>query len=113
MRAWHPRSPIRVRLRRAVSVAWMATLALLVPANVASVQTKTVRIMLDWIIQGTHAPFFVAQEKGYFKNAGVIAEASGAGKGARNVAVSVASGVYQLGWFDLPSIIKFNAQNPA
>jgi NitT/TauT family transport system substrate-binding protein len=91
----------------------MATFALLAPANVASAQTKTVRIMLDWIIQGTHAPFFVAQEKGYFKNAGVIAEAIDAGKGATNVAVSVASGVYQFGWVDLPTMIKFNAQNPA
>ena len=35
-----------------------------------------------------------------------------AGKGATNVAVSVAGGVYQFGWVDLPSMIRFNAQNP-
>jgi NitT/TauT family transport system substrate-binding protein len=29
------------------------------------------------------------------------------------VAVSVAGGVYQFGWVDLPSMILFNAQNPA
>jgi NitT/TauT family transport system substrate-binding protein len=79
----------------------------------AQAETKNVRIMMDWIIQGTHAPFFVAQEKGYFKNAGVTVDAIDAGKGATNVAVSVAGGVYHFGWVDLPTMIKFNAQNPA
>ena len=68
---------------------------------------------MDWIIQGTHAPFFVAQDKGYFKEQGVIVDAIDAGKGATNVAVSVAGGVYQFGWVDLPSMICFNAANPA
>ena len=79
----------------------------------AQAETKNVRIMMDWIIQGTHAPFFVAQQKGYFKSAGVTVDAIDAGKGATNVAVSVASGVYQFGWVDMPTMIKFNAQNPA
>ena len=35
-----------------------------------------------------------------------------AGKGATNVAVSVAGSVYDFGWVDMPSMIKFNAQNP-
>ncbi|MGZ3282864.1 MAG: hypothetical protein ACXU9A_09435, partial [Xanthobacteraceae bacterium] len=30
----------------------------------AHAETKNVKIMMDWIIQGTHAPFFVAQDKG-------------------------------------------------
>ena len=69
--------------------------------------------MMDWIIQGTHAPFFIAEKKGYFKDAGVTVDAIDAGKGATNVAVSVASGAYHFGWVDLPSIIRFNAMNPA
>ena len=69
--------------------------------------------MLDWIIQGTHAPFFVAQEKGYFKAEGVTVDAIDAGRGATNVAVSVAGGVYHFGWVDMPSMVRFNAQNPA
>jgi NitT/TauT family transport system substrate-binding protein len=82
-------------------------------AVTAAAETKNVRIMMDWIIQGTHAPFFVAQDKGYFKEQGVIVDAIDAGKGATNVAVSVAGGVYQFGWVDLPSMIRFNAANPA
>ncbi len=79
----------------------------------APAEIKNVRIMMDWIIQGTHAPFFLAQEKGYFKSEGITVDAIDAGKGATNVAVSVAGGVYQFGWVDLPSMIRFNAQNPA
>jgi len=75
-------------------------------------QTNNVKIGLDWIIQGTHAPFVVAQEKGYFKDAGVNVTALDPGKGATNVAISVASGAYDFGWVDLPSMINFNAKNP-
>jgi NitT/TauT family transport system substrate-binding protein len=75
-------------------------------------ENKNVRILLDWVIQGTHAPFFVAQDKGYFKAEGVTVETIDAGKGATNTAVSVASGVYQFGFVDLPAMIRFNAQNP-
>jgi NitT/TauT family transport system substrate-binding protein len=78
----------------------------------ASAETKNVKIMMDWIIQGTHAPFFVAQDKGYFKAEGVTVDAIDAGRGATNVAVSVAGGVYQFGWVDLPSMFRFNAANP-
>ncbi|HEX4410193.1 MAG TPA: ABC transporter substrate-binding protein [Xanthobacteraceae bacterium] len=69
--------------------------------------------MLDWIIQGTHAPYFIAQKKGYFKDAGVTVDTIDAGKGATNVAVSVASGAYDFGWVDLPSMIRFNVINPS
>jgi NitT/TauT family transport system substrate-binding protein len=93
---------------------FLASLVLMLcSAGTAAAQTKNVRIMLDWIIQGTHAPFFVAQEQGYFKAAGVAVDTIDAGKGATNVAVSVAGGVYHFGWVDLPSMIRFNAQNPA
>jgi NitT/TauT family transport system substrate-binding protein len=83
------------------------------PVVAARAETKNVKIMMDWIIQGTHAPFFVAQDKGYFKADGVTVDTIDAGKGATNVAVAVAGGVYQFGWVDLPSMIRFNAANPA
>jgi NitT/TauT family transport system substrate-binding protein len=98
------------RLARCAVVALLGTLAF---AASAAAETKSVRIMLDWIIQGTHAPYFVAQEKGYFKAEGINVDAIDAGRGATNVAVAVAGGVYQFGWVDLPSMIRFNAANPA
>jgi NitT/TauT family transport system substrate-binding protein len=90
-----------------------ALVAMLSCAGAASAETANVKIMMDWIIQGTHAPFFVAQSRGYFKAAGVTVDALDSGKGATNVAVSVAGGVYQFGWVDLPSMIRFNVQNPS
>lgn len=74
-------------------------------------EMKEVRIMMDWVIQSTHAPFFIAKENGYFKEAGLDV-AIDAGKGATNTAVNVAGGVYQFGYVDLPSLVRFNAQNP-
>src|ERR1700730_3045709 len=97
-------------LHRLVSLSLVFAVASVVAAKA---ETKNVKIMMDCIIQGTHAPFFVAQDKGYFKADGVTVDTIDAGKGATNVAVSVAGGVYQFGWVDLPSMIRFNAQNPA
>jgi NitT/TauT family transport system substrate-binding protein len=100
--------------RRAVALgAAFACVLTGMPFERAQAETKNVKLMMDWIIQGTHAPFFIAQQKGYFKDAGVIVDAIDAGKGATNVAVSVASGAYQFGWVDLPSMIRFNAMNPS
>jgi NitT/TauT family transport system substrate-binding protein len=96
-----------------VRVFLSSLVLMLCSAGIAAAETKNVKIMMDWIIQGTHAPFFVAQDKGYFKAEGVTVDTIDAGKGATNVAVSVAGGVYHFGWVDLPSMIRFNAQNPA
>ena len=95
--------------RRAVLACLAATMAL--GAAPAGAQKKDVKMMLDWIVQGTHAPFFVAKEKGYFKEGGLDVGIE-AGRGATNVAVIVAGGAYDFGWVDLPTMIKFNAQNP-
>ena len=99
--------------RRALMLGVASLLALTSFAGAAKAETKNVKIMMDWIIQGTHAPYFLAQKKGYFKDGGVTVDAIDAGKGATNVAVSVAGGAYQFGWVDLPSMIRFNAMNPS
>lgn len=88
----------------------VSTIAL---SGAAQAERKNVKISLDWITQATHAPFFFAEEKGYFKDAGVTVDAIDPGKGATNVAISVASGAYDFGWVDMPSMINFNAKNAA
>jgi NitT/TauT family transport system substrate-binding protein len=106
-------TPKLFSLRVACRVCSLSFIFAVLSVVTAGAETKNVRIMMDWIIQGTHAPFFVAQDKGYFKERGVTVDAIDAGKGATNVAVAVAGGVYQFGWVDLPSMIRFNAANPA
>src|ERR1700730_4406407 len=90
-----------------------AVVALVAAVAPADAEVKNVKISMDWVIQGTHAPYFIAQEKGYFKAEGVTVDAIDAGNGATNVAVKVASGAYQYGWVDMPSMILFNAKNPS
>jgi NitT/TauT family transport system substrate-binding protein len=96
-----------------LGLACASVLSLVPSMRPAQAETKNVKIMMDWIIQGTHAPFFIAEKKGYFKDAGVTVDTIDAGKGATNVAVSVAGGAYQFGWVDLPSMVRFNAMNPS
>jgi len=97
-----------LRLTRAALAGTALFAALVAPA---SAQKKNLNVMVDWIIQGTHAPFLVAEQKGYYKQNGLTVTVD-PGKGATNVAVSVAGGAYDFGWIDLPTLIKFNAQNP-
>lgn len=97
--------------RRTTLMAAAGFLALAMLSVPALAQKKDVKMMLDWVVQGTHAPFFVAQQKGYYKDGGLNV-AIEAGRGATNVAVIVAGGAFDFGWVDLPTMIKFNAQNP-
>ncbi|HWN51138.1 MAG TPA: ABC transporter substrate-binding protein [Xanthobacteraceae bacterium] len=97
-----------------IRISTIAAVVTLVAAVApADAEVKNVKISMDWVIQGTHAPFFIAQEKGYFKAEGVTVDAIDKGNGATNVAVTVASGAYQYGWVDMPSMILFNAKNPS
>ena len=100
------------RLKKSAHYSVMP-LFLILSATNAPAESTNVKIMMDWVIGSTHAPFFIAQDKGYYTANGVTADSIDAGRGATNVAVSVAGGVYQFGWVDLPSMIRFNAQNPA
>ena len=67
---------------------------------------------MDWLIQGTHAPWIVAKEKGYFAAEGLNVQID-AGKGGTNTAINTASGVYQFGYVDMVTMINFNANNPS
>ena len=102
-----------LRIGRPMQKLLSAILFFTFTLDTAFAETTNVKIMMDWVIGSTHAPFFIARDKGYFKAKGVDVEAIDAGKGATNVAVAVAGGAYQFGWVDLPSMIRFNAQNPA
>jgi ABC-type nitrate/sulfonate/bicarbonate transport system substrate-binding protein len=57
---------VRWHFRRAVVLSTVLFLGL--SASQVSAQApekKDIKVMMDWIIQGTHAPFFVAQQKGW------------------------------------------------
>jgi NitT/TauT family transport system substrate-binding protein len=92
-------------------MAIAAMITSVAPAASQSVEKSDVSLMLDWTISGTHAPFFIPLDKGYYKAAGLNVRID-RGTGAGNTAANVASGVYDFGWADVPTMIGFNAKNP-
>lgn len=70
-----------------------------------------VKFTLDWAYQGPQAPFLVALYKGYFAAEGldVIIDR---GYGSADAVTKIATGVYDMGFADINSMIEFNVQNP-
>jgi NitT/TauT family transport system substrate-binding protein len=60
---------------------------------------REVTLRLDWIYQGPNAGFMVAQEKGFYEQAGLNVEV-GPGKGSGSTAQLVASKATQFGFAD-------------
>jgi NitT/TauT family transport system substrate-binding protein len=90
---------------------FVAGLALAALTGTTMAQTA-IRFALDWRFEGPAAPYFVAIDKGYYKAEGLdvsIDPGSGSVEGINRVA----SGVYQMGFADINSLVKFrdNPQN--
>ena len=61
--------------------------------------------LLDWIIYGKHAPFFTAQDKGFFKKAGLdVAYKRGFGSG--DTIKKVGAKAARLGFADASSLVS-------
>ena len=70
-----------------------------------------IKFALDWRFEGPAAPYFVALDKGYYKAEGLDVSID-PGKGSVEGINRVASGVYQMGFADINSLIKYR-DNPA
>ena len=83
---------------------------LLAPAPAAA-QTK-LKMVLNWKYQGPQGWFFLAEDRGYFKKAGIdIQMDQGNGSGAP--IPLVANGTYDVGFGDINALIQFAATKPA
>lgn len=78
----------------------------------AAAQAPSVKFSLDWILQGQQAPFVLGHEKGYYAAEGVNLATVDAGRGSTDTIGRIASGVYDIGFGDMSSLIEFNAKNP-
>ena len=66
-------------------------------------KTEKVTFRLNWVIAGNHAPFYLAQEKGYWSRCGLDVSMA-AGKGSSDTAQLVANGSQDFGLTDAVSV---------
>jgi NitT/TauT family transport system substrate-binding protein len=96
--------------RRSLILA--AGTALAAPRLAAAQAQGRATIAMDWALQGVTAPWTMAEDRGWFREAGAdIAVTRGFGSG--DTVVKVASGTVQLGYADVYTLMRFLAQNPA
>ncbi|QOZ52527.1 ABC transporter substrate-binding protein [Bradyrhizobium sp. CCBAU 53338] len=83
-----------------------AALALIIPAHLpaASAAETDIKFMLDFISLGRHAPWYVALEKGYFKEESLNVEILPS-KGTADAIRGVVTGLAPIGLIDVPSLV--------
>jgi NitT/TauT family transport system substrate-binding protein len=77
----------------------------------AAAQTTKIKLVLNWKYQGPQGMFFVAEDKGYFKQEGLeVTLDQGNGSGA--AVPLVANGTYDVGFGDINALIELAAKKP-
>ncbi|MGQ3072779.1 MAG: ABC transporter substrate-binding protein [Ferrovibrionaceae bacterium] len=81
---------------RSTTIAGVALCALLAGAGTASAQATKVRLLLDWGWTPYHSAFLLAEERGYFKDAGLDVTIE-QGRGSNSTAILVGQGGFDIG----------------
>jgi NitT/TauT family transport system substrate-binding protein len=81
------------------------------PVVPAEAQTTKLKLVLNWKYQGPQGMFFLADDKGYFKEEGLeVTLDQGNGSGA--AVPLVANGTYDVGFGDINALIELAAKKP-
>jgi NitT/TauT family transport system substrate-binding protein len=103
------------RYRRNLLLAALGSPAAALPlrslAQGGPVEQGSAKLTLEWAFQGPQAILTYAADKGLFKKRGVYVHVD-RGSGSTDAVTRVASGAYDIGWAEMSSIIKFNAEHP-
>lgn len=94
------------QLLKTITTVLTATLG-----GIATAQTTPVRFTLDFAFQGPQGPFLLAQERGYYDQAGLNVRID-RGFGSADAISKIASGAYDMGFGDFNAMLEFNARNP-
>jgi NitT/TauT family transport system substrate-binding protein len=79
-------------------------------AAAAQAQTK-IRMILNWKYEGPQGMFFLADDRGYFKQEGLdVSFDQGNGSGA--AVPQVANGAYDMGFGDINALVELAAKKP-
>jgi NitT/TauT family transport system substrate-binding protein len=98
-------------LTRRRLLAASAAAGALTAAPLRAQSALPVKMILNWRYQGPQGWFFLAQDRGYFADAGVeMTMDQGNGSGA--AVGSVAGGGYDMGFGDINALIQLAAENP-
>lgn len=73
--------------------------------------TTNIKMVLNWRYQGPQSWFFIAQDKGYFREAGIEMNID-QGDGSGAAVGKVASGAYDCGFGDINALIQLVANKP-
>ena len=93
--------------------ALLAGFGLALAMSSATAQTPTpIRFTLDWKYQGIHAWYFVARDRGYFRDEGLDVTID-QGEGSAATVTRIMSGAYDAGFGDINAVIQQAAQKPA
>ncbi len=96
---------------RTFLTALLTSTCLVLLSTPAQAQTK-IKMVLNWKYQGPQAWFFIAQDKGYFKEEGLDVEID-QGEGSSASITKVAAGAYQAGFGDINALISMAATRPS
>lgn len=88
----------------------LAAFLLLAGLSVQASAAKKTTFLLDWIVYGKHAPFFVAQDMGHFKKRGLDMEFR-RGFGSGDTVKKIAAKVARIGFADAGSLINGRANS--
>lgn len=72
---------------------------------------EPVRMILNWRLEGPNAPFFLAEDRGFFRAEGITLRMD-PGEGSSAPIGRIAAGTYDAGFGDINTLIEFTARQP-